>query len=71
MSSELFEKFIVLDIFKGKSLEEQKNVILLNLKHVVSIKPVEREKTVEYIVNTSNGKKYRAIDIPESVKNKI
>lgn len=71
MSSELLAKFIVLDILKGKNLDEQKSVILLNLKHVISIKPVEREKSVEYIVKTSNGKKYRAIDIPESVKDKI
>jgi hypothetical protein len=46
--------------------------MLINLNHIISIKPIRmvlEEKVVEgYWIRTSNGKKYRAIEIPKELK---
>ena len=47
--------------------------ILINEDHLVSIKPIKmmvNEHLLDgYWIRTSNGKKYRAIEIPEELKN--
>ena len=52
---------------------DDKTSILINLDHIISVKPiklttVEREVIDGYWVRLSNGKKYKAIQIPESIK---
>lgn len=45
--------------------------LLLNIEHVISIKPIKmviEEQVVEgYWIRTTNGKKYRAVEIPKEL----
>ena len=45
--------------------------ILININHIISIKPINmmvNESLINgYWIRTSNGKKYRATDIPEAL----
>jgi hypothetical protein len=52
---------------------DDKTSILLNPDHIISVKPiklttVERQIIDGYWIRLTNGKKYKAIQIPESIK---
>ncbi|MFZ8933933.1 MAG: hypothetical protein ACO20H_02155 [Bacteriovoracaceae bacterium] len=63
-----FAKFTLLSIKENEPIREREEEILLNLNHVVSIKPINivmAEKVMRgYWIRLTNGKKYRAIRIP-------
>lgn len=65
-------KFIILSHNEAQQSDE-KTSILINPDHIVSIKPIkmttsERNIIDGYWVRLSNGKKYKAIQVPEAVK---
>lgn len=66
-----FEKFNIISDRDVQALEETTETILLNLDHIISIKPIRivTENGVLYghWIRMSNGKKYRASKIPESL----
>jgi hypothetical protein len=47
-------------------------ILLLNMSHIISLKPIKmvvEEKVVNgYWIRTSNGKKYRAVEIPKELQ---
>lgn len=64
-------KFIKIKIVSPRDVQSVDNItetLLLNADHIVSIKPIRmviEEKIVDgYWIRTTNGKKYRATDIP-------
>lgn len=65
-----FEKFLILDA-KGSAAEAQEIEILFNLDHIVSIKPIRISRTDKLLngfwIRTTNGKKYRASQIPDDL----
>jgi len=65
-------KFKIISHNEAQQVDETTS-ILLNLNHIVSVKPiklttVKREVIDGYWIRLSNGKKYKAIQIPESIK---
>ena len=67
-----FGKFNVISHRNVQALEETHETMLINLDHIISVKPIKipmDDKVVDgYWVRTSNGKKYRATDVPDSIK---
>ena len=66
------QKFKIITHNESQQTDEKTN-ILLNTEHIVSIKPiklttVERQVIDGYWIRLSNGKKYKAIQIPEMIK---
>lgn len=61
-------KFVIMDQKEGSTSEIIYSPILLNLNHVVSVKPIRIQNRGELLqghwVRLSNGKKYRAVEIP-------
>ncbi|MBT4793516.1 MAG: hypothetical protein HON90_18230 [Halobacteriovoraceae bacterium] len=54
----------------------EKTTILINLEHIVSVKPIKmttsnREQIDGYWIRLSNGKKYRAIQVPKVILDNI
>ena len=71
-------QFIKVEILSDKDvqdIEEVNEVILLNLSHVVSIKPInlifKSQVQKGYWIRMSNGKKYRSLNIPTVLKDLI
>ncbi|MBD67085.1 MAG: hypothetical protein CME62_17925 [Halobacteriovoraceae bacterium] len=69
------KKFTILTRNESIQADEKAN-ILINLEHIVSIKPIkmttERRDVIDgYWIRLSNGKKYRAIQIPEFIQDKF
>lgn len=66
-----FEKFNIISERDVQALEETTETILLNLDHIVSIKPIrivtENGVLYGYWIRMTNGKKYRATKIPEAI----
>ena len=65
-------KFIILNHNENNQSDE-KTSILINQDHIVSIKPIKMTTTDRNIIDgywlrLSNGKKYKAIQVPEVVK---
>lgn len=65
-------KFIILGESRSQQTEE-KTSILINPDHIISIKPIKmtttkREIIDGYWIRLTNGKKYKAIRVPESIK---
>lgn len=65
-------KFIILNQNETQQSEE-KTSILINPNHIVSIKPIkmttsDRNIIDGYWVRLTNGKKYKAIQVPEAIK---
>ncbi len=56
-----------------QSVDNTHETLLLNIDHIVSIKPIRmviEDKVVDgYWIRTTNGKKYRATKIPDSLIN--
>ncbi len=69
-----FEKFKILNS-KSSSQDTEEVEVLFNLDHIVSIKPIRIARPDKLIngfwIRTSNGKKYRASTIPDSLVNLI
>lgn len=66
------QKFTILNQNDAQQTEE-KTSMLINTDHIVTIKPIkmttsERNIIDGYWVRLSNGKKYKAIQVPEMIK---
>lgn len=66
------ERFKIVSPKDGQSVDNVFETLLINLDHIVSLKPirmvVEEKLVMGYWIRTTNGKKYRAVEIPESLK---
>ncbi|OIQ19775.1 MAG: hypothetical protein BM556_04645 [Bacteriovorax sp. MedPE-SWde] len=66
-----FEKFTIVSQRDVQALEDTHEIILLNLDHIVSVKPikivVEEEVIQGYWIRMTNGKKYRSIKVPPAI----
>lgn len=69
------ERFSIVSPKDGQSVDNIFETILINLDHIISLKPIKMvvcEKLVMgYWIRTSNGKKYRAVEIPNSLRLQI
>jgi len=55
---------------------DEKTSMLINIQHIVSIKPIklstsDRDVIDGYWIRLSNGKKYRAIQVPSMILNSL
>ncbi len=64
--------FLKVEVLSDKDVQEvgeENDVILLNVEHIVSIKPINMFNNglvlQGYWIRMSNGKKYRAIELPQ------
>ncbi len=66
------EKFKIVSPKDGQSLDNVFENLLINGDHIISLKPIRmvvEEKLVKgYWIRTTNGKKYRAVEIPNRFK---
>lgn len=66
------EKFKIVSPKDGQSVDNVFETLLINGDHIVSLKPIRmvvEEKLVKgYWIRTTNGKKYRAVEIPSRLK---
>ncbi len=66
------QKFKIVSPKDGQSVDNVFETLLINLDHIVSMKPIRmvvEEKLVKgYWIRTTNGKKYRAVEIPAKLK---
>ena len=62
------KKFRIVSPRDVQSTDNVYESLLLNINHVISVKPIKmviEDKVVQgYWIRTSNGKKYRAVEIP-------
>jgi len=68
-----FLKFTILNEKADQQIGVDEQVILINKNHIVSIKPInimlsEGEVLKGYWIRNSNGKKYKATQIPSEVE---
>lgn len=65
------EKFQIVSPKDGQSVDNVFETLLINIDHIVSIKPIRmvvEEKLVKgYWIRTTNGKKYRAVQVPAKI----
>lgn len=65
-------KFSILDRKENQTLDTMAVDVLINLDHLVSIKPInmmiEGKVLHGYWIRLANGKKYRAIQIPPALE---
>ncbi|MGZ3786964.1 MAG: hypothetical protein ACXVLQ_00490 [Bacteriovorax sp.] len=65
------QKFKIVSPKDGQSIDNVFETLLINLDHIVSLKPIRmvvEEKLVKgYWIRTTNGKKYRAVEIPKQL----
>jgi len=69
------KKFVILTHNEAQQSDE-KTTILINLEHIISVKPIKmitdnREVVDGYWIRLSNGKKYRAIQVPPIILENI
>jgi regulator of extracellular matrix RemA (YlzA/DUF370 family) len=66
------EKFKIVSPKDGQSVDNVFETLLINIDHIVSMKPirmvVEDQLVKGYWIRTTNGKKYRAVEVPEKFK---
>lgn len=66
------EKFKIVSPKDGQSVDNVFETLLINIDHIVSMKPirmvVEEQLVKGYWIRTTNGKKYRAVEVPEKFK---
>jgi hypothetical protein len=66
------EKFRIVSPKDGQSVDNVFESLLINVDHIISLKPIRmvvEEKLVKgYWIRTTNGKKYRAVEIPVRLK---
>ena len=69
------ERFKIVSPKDGQSVDNIYETILINLDHIVSLKPIRmvvEEKLVRgYWIRVTNGKKYRAVEIPSHLEDII
>ena len=69
------ERFKIVSPKDGQSVDSVFETLLINVDHIVSLKPIRmvvEEKLVQgYWIRTTNGKKYRAVDIPTKLKEQL
>lgn len=69
------EKFKIVSPKDGQSVDNVFESLLINVDHIISLKPIRmvvEEKLVKgYWIRTTNGKKYRAVEIPPRFKNAL
>lgn len=68
----IFKKFVIYAKDDARQVEEQVDMII-NLNHVISVKPIrmstnDRRVMKGYWVRLTNGKKYKAVSIPDELK---
>lgn len=65
------ERFKIVSPKDGQSLDNVYETLLINTDHIVSLKPirmvVDEKLVMGYWIRTTNGKKYRAVEIPVSL----
>lgn len=66
------QRFKIVSPKDGQSIDNVFETLLINVDHIISLKPIRmvvEEKLVKgYWIRTTNGKKYRAVEIPEQLK---
>ncbi len=66
------ERFKIVSPKDGQSVDNIFETMLINTDHIVSLKPirmvVEEKLVLGFWIRTTNGKKYRAVDIPANLK---
>lgn len=69
---ENFKPFTLIGDKDDNQHGNSEELVLLNLAHIISIKPIniviEGEVIKGYWIRTTNGKKYRAVKIPDEVE---
>ena len=69
------ERFKIVSPKDGQSVDNIFETLLINTDHIVSLKPIRMvvyEKLVlGFWIRTTNGKKYRAVEIPEILTSKL
>lgn len=64
-------KFKIVSPKDGQSVDNVFETLLINIDHIISLKPIRmvvEEKLVKgYWIRTTNGKKYRAVEIPDQL----
>ncbi|RLA64809.1 MAG: hypothetical protein DRQ88_01480 [Epsilonproteobacteria bacterium] len=67
-----FRKFKILNIEENAPIKENTIPIVFNLNHIVSVKPIniliKGDVIKGYWIRLSNGKKYKALEIPIELK---
>ncbi len=68
----MIKRFKIVSPRDVQSTDNIFETLLLNLNHIISLKPIKmviEDKVIDgYWIRTSNGKKYRAIEIPKELK---
>lgn len=66
-----FRKFIIFNSKPAAGQESDEIEVLFNLDHIISIKPIRISRQDKLLngfwIRTTNGKKYRAAQIPEEL----
>ncbi len=66
------ERFKIVSPKDGQSVDNIFETLLINTEHIISLKPirmvVDEKLVMGYWIRTSNGKKYRAVEIPETLR---
>jgi hypothetical protein len=66
------QRFKIVSPKDGQSVDNIFETLLINTEHIISLKPirmvVDEKLVMGYWIRTSNGKKYRAVEIPEELK---
>ena len=69
------ERFKIVSPKDGQSVDNIFETLLINTDHIVSLKPirmvVDEKLVLGFWIRTTNGKKYRAVDIPNSLKSTL
>ena len=69
------QKFKIVSPKDGQSVDNIFESLLINTDHIISLKPirmvVDEKLVMGYWIRTSNGKKYRAVEIPDQLKDLI
>ena len=64
-------RFKIVSPKDGQSVDNIFETLLINTNHIVSLKPikmvVDEKLVLGYWIRTTNGKKYRAVEIPASL----
>ncbi len=66
------QRFKIVSPKDGQSVDNIFETLLINTEHIISLKPirmvVDEKLVLGFWIRTSNGKKYRAVEIPESLR---
>lgn len=66
------QKFKIVSPKDGQSVDNVFESLLINTDHIISLKPirmvVEEKLVMGYWIRTTNGKKYRAVEVPDQIK---